>query len=188
MNIFVLDKNPTIAAQTQCDKHVVKMIVESAQMLSTAHRVLDGILTKKPSKSGKTTVKYYELDDYEAELIYYKAVHINHPCSVWCRETEANYRWLWNHMRALCQEYTHRYGKVHKSENVLWPLQSPPNNIKEGGLTQFAIAMGSNPECININDAVDSYRKYYQTKQDRFKMKWTNRSIPDWFEVKNANI
>ena len=71
MNIFVLDQDTTQAAQLQCDKHVVKMIVESAQMLSTAHRVLDGILTKRPSKSGKTIVKYYELDDYEAELIYY---------------------------------------------------------------------------------------------------------------------
>ena len=74
MNIFVLDEDPTIAAQMQCDKHVVKMIVESAQMLSTAHRMLDGKMIMKPSKSGKRMVKYYDLyegaDDLEAELLY----------------------------------------------------------------------------------------------------------------------
>jgi hypothetical protein len=188
MNIFVLDQDPTQAAQLQCDKHVVKMIVESAQMLSTAHRVLDGILTKRPSKSGKTIVKYYELDDYEAELIYYKAVHINHPCSIWCRESEANYRWLWDHMFALCQEYTHRYGKMHKSESVLWPLRSSPLNIPKGGLTAFKLAMQSNPECINKSDPIKSYRMFYQTKQSRFKMAWTKRNIPEWFEVMNANV
>jgi len=181
MNIFVLDQDPIVAAQQQCDKHVVKMILESAQMLSTAHRVLDGVLTKKPSKSGKTIVKYYELEDYETELVYYKACHINHPCSIWCRETEANYRWLWDHMKALCHEYTYRYGKMHKSENVLWPLRSPPTNIKSGGLTPFALAMKANPECIFPENPVKSYRMYYQTKQSRFKMNWKNREIPEWF-------
>lgn len=188
MNIFVLDKDPEVAAQQQCDKHVVKMIVESAQMLSTAHRVLDGFKTKRLSKTGNRMIDYYELDDYEAELSYYKACHVNHPCSIWCRESEANYRWLWEHMYALCHEYTHRYGKRHKSENVLWPLKSPPFNIKKGGLTPFALAMGAAPECINKNDPVDSYRNFYQTKQNRFKMAWTKRDIPEWFEVTNANI
>ena len=79
MNIFILDKDPVMAAQLQCDKHVVKMIVESAQMLSTAHRMLDGKVIKKPSKSGKTMVKYYDLyegaDDLEAEMLFYSAVH-----------------------------------------------------------------------------------------------------------------
>ena len=75
MNIFVLDHNPKIAAQSQCDKHVVKMIVESAQMLSTAHRMLDGVETKRPSVSGKTMIKYYELQNPHMEEVLYKAVH-----------------------------------------------------------------------------------------------------------------
>lgn len=83
MNLFILSTDPVIAAQMQCDKHVPKMIVESGQMLSTAHRVLDGLLTKRPSKSGKTMVKYWDLyegqDDLEAEHTYYKAVHVGHP-------------------------------------------------------------------------------------------------------------
>lgn len=183
MNIFILDKDPEIAAQLQCDKHVVKMIVESAQMLSTAHRVLDGTPSKKPSKSGKTMVTHWELEDYEADLIYYKAVHVNHPCSIWCRETETNYRWLWQHLFALTQEYHHRYGKFHKTENVQWPLQSPPSNIPKGGLTQFPLAMKSNPECMFPDNPVKSYRMFYQTKQSRFKMAWTKRPIPDWFTI-----
>ncbi len=81
MNIFYLDKDPVVAAQMMCDKHVVKMILESAQMLSTAHRVLDG--DKKADSRG-----------------LYKMVHKNHPCSKWVRECDANYEWLWNHMDA----------------------------------------------------------------------------------------
>ncbi len=58
MNIFVLDEDPVISAQMMCDKHIPKMIVEAAQMLSTAHRMLDGYMEKRPSKSGKRMVKY----------------------------------------------------------------------------------------------------------------------------------
>ena len=81
MNIFVLDINPKTAAQMQCDKHVVKMIVESAQMLSTAHRMLDGYAEKRPSKSGKTMVNYWVHPRQEMEDILYKAVHHKHPCT-----------------------------------------------------------------------------------------------------------
>lgn len=91
-------------------------------------------------------------------------------------------------MRALCEEYTYRYGKMHKSEEVLWPLRSTPINISKGDLTPFALAMKSNPECINKNDPIKSYRMFYQTKQDRFKMNWTKRNIPEWFKVNNANV
>ena len=78
MNLFILNVDPIVAAQDQCDKHVVKMIVESGQMLSTVHRMLDGTETKRRSVSGKTMTKYYELPD-EREDIIYKACHFNHP-------------------------------------------------------------------------------------------------------------
>jgi len=185
MNIFILSEDPVTAAQMQCDKHVVKMIVESAQMLSTAHRVLDGKLMLKPSKSGKRMIKYWCLfegaDDLEAEILYYKAVHMGHPCTVWTTLSSGNYRWHYEHFVALCDEYTYRYGKVHKTDSLLrsalWTL---PRNIDDGPLTPFALAMGSNPECM-FSDAVKSYRLYYKTKQDRFKMAWTNRNVPKWF-------
>ena len=187
MNIFILSTDPVEAAQMQCDKHVPKMLVESGQMLSTAHRVLDGHLTRRPSKSGKTMVKYWDLyegaDDLEAELLYYKAVHVGHPCTVWSMESDSNYRWHWEHMKALSEEYTYRYGKSHKTEReLLWQIQTPPRNIPKGPMTQFRLAMLANPECIFPDDPVRSYRAFYQTKQYRFKMVWSKRSVPEWFQ------
>jgi hypothetical protein len=183
MNIFILNNDPIIAAQEQCDKHVVKMIVESGQMLSTAHRMLDGTVERRPSKSGKTTVNYYKLPD-EREDIMYKAVHFNHPCSVWSRESIENYRWHYDHFIALCDEYTYRYGKIHSTDTKLREvLFKVPNNMPAVNLTPFKLAMQSNPECIALQDPIKAYRAFYQTKQKRFKMEWAKRPIPEWFSV-----
>lgn len=183
MNVFVLDQDPVIAAQLQCDKHIVKMIVESAQMLSTTHRMLDGIKVKKPSKSGKTMVNHYILPNHPYENILYKAVHFNHPCTVWTRESLENYEWHYRHFIALCDEYKFRYGKIHLSDKILRnALKTPPKNIPKKGLTQFPLAMKSNPECMFPQDPVKSYRMFYQTKQDRFSMVWTKRNVPLWFK------
>ena len=185
MNLFILDYNPVTAAQLQCDKHVPKMIVESAQMLSTAHRMLDGELGKRRSKSGKTMVRYWEHPSNNWEKILYKAVHTGHPCTVWTMESSDNYFWHYNHFKALCDEYTYRYSKLHKSDRELREILSNlPSNIPRGNLTSFKLAMSSNPECM-FSDAVKSYRAFYQTKQERFKMVWSKRSIPEWF---NANV
>ena len=180
MNIFILDQDPDTAARLQCDKHIVKMVVESAQMLSTAHRLLDGIELIKPSKSGKTNVKYWRLSGPREDNLY-KAVHMNHPCTQWTMESTTNYGWHLVHFVALCDEYTYRYGKVHKSSELIPYLMELPRNIKEGPLTPFRLAMGSNPECMFPEDPVKSYRMFYQTKQERFNMNWTKREIPEWF-------
>lgn len=186
MNVFVLDDNPRQAAILQCDKHVVKMIVESAQMLSTAHRMLDGTVGLQPSKSGKRTVKYWTLpDDRENDL--YKAVHVGHPCTVWTMMSDSNYIWHYEHFLALCNEYRYRYGKTHSTDSLLrYKLSKLPTNIPKGPLTPQPLAMKANPECMDPNDIVGSYRKFYQTKQDRFKMVWSRRQIPEWFNVKSA--
>lgn len=185
MNLFVLDSNPVLAAQQQCDKHVVKMIVESAQMLSTAHRMLDGKLERRPSKSGKTMSKYWVLPD-KREDKFYKAVHMHHPCTVWTMQSDKNYNWHYNHFIALCDEYRYRYGKTHKTDcDLRYALADTPKNIPNGSLTPQPLAMKANPECMNYNDIVGSYRKFYQTKQDRFKMAWTRRKIPEWFHVRS---
>lgn len=184
MNLFILDKDPVKAAQLQCDKHVVKMIVESAQMLSTAHRMLDGTLVKIPSKSGKTNVKGWILPDAR-ENVLYKAVHMAHPCTVWTMQSNNNYTWHWVHFAALCDEYTYRYGKVHSTDKLLREvLKQLPNKIPVGYLTNQPLAMKANPECMHPNDPVRSYREFYQTKQDRFKMVWSKREVPEWFTVK----
>lgn len=183
MNIFILSDCPVESAQLQCDKHVVKMIVESAQMLSTAHRMLDGIEERRPSKSGKTNVKYWTLPDGR-ENILYKAVHMYHPCTVWTCESIENYNWHYRHFVALCNEYQYRYNKKHLSDTLLRDiLEFHPTNIPTGPMTQFKLAMGSNPECM-LPNPVDAYRSFYQTKQDRFTMAWTKRPIPSWFKVR----
>jgi hypothetical protein len=183
MNIFVLNESPIVSAQEQCDKHVVKMIVESAQMLSTAHRMLDGVEGRRRSKSGKTMSKYWELPD-SRESVLYKAVHMAHPCTIWTMESRANYVWHYAHFIALCDEYQYRYGKKHASDTLLSDvLVEIPDNIPFGKLTPFKLAMGSNPECMSI-DPVESYRKFYQTKQERFKMVWSKRTVPSWFKKK----
>ena len=182
MNLFYLDKDPVKAAQLQCDKHVVKMIVESAQMLSTAHRMLDGKLIETRSALGRKG-RHYELSDARESLLY-KAVHFNHPCTVWTMKSNNNYTWHWVHFKALCEEYTYRYGKVHKSDALLTDaLRQLPRNIPVGYLSPLPLAMGAAPECIDYNDPIGSYRKFYQTKQARFKMIWSKRDVPEWFEV-----
>ncbi len=166
MNIFRIDDNPVAAAQMQCNSHVCKMIVESAQMLSTAHRVLDG------SKVGKTWVHPF-YDD-----ILYKASHINHPCNIWIREGIRNYMWLYDHFEALSHEYTFRYGKIHKTwSNLGGLLFSTPSNIPQG-LTPFKPAVGYEVS----GDMVKTYRDFYAYKRHRMKMVWTKREQPDWFD------
>ena len=188
MNIFYLDDDPVVAAQLQCDKHVVKMIVETAQMLCTAHRVLDGALVMKQNKNGRQ-LKYWDLfegsDDLEMEMVLYKPAHVNHPSSIWCRETSANYQWLYDHFVALCDEYTYRYGKTHSTDIKLRQvLRNHPRNIKKGEQTVIPLAMKSNPECMFPNDPIKSYRLFYQTKQERFSMTWKYRDVPEWFNVR----
>jgi len=100
MNIFFLDTDPKTAAQQHCDKHVVKMIIEYAQLLSTAHRILDGNLYLDKTANGRN-IKRWRLDDYR-ESILYKASHINHPSAIWAREDLSHYQWLWNLASELC--------------------------------------------------------------------------------------
>jgi hypothetical protein len=176
MNIFILDEDPVIAAQMQCDKHIVKMPTELAQMLSSAHRVLDGFMNIKTI--GRKT-KYWTHPVYDDEL--YKVSHVNHPCSVWVREASENYKWAYQHFISLCSEYTFRYNKIHACETKLKTiLSSMPDNI-EYGKTDFALGMKTNPECIVLNNPVLSYRNFYKTKSDKFKMTWTNRDSPYWW-------
>lgn len=168
----------------QCDKHIVKMPTESAQMLSTSHRLLDGEAVEIRTKGGRRGTYWKLLDDREEVL--YKAVHPKHPSTLWTMESEENYRWHWEHYRALCEEYTRRYGKVHGAARLLKPLEVLPNNLPKGRLTPQRLAMKTNPECMFPSDPVKSYRLFYQTKQDRFKMTWKNSKVPDWFQYKTG--
>lgn len=165
-----------------CDKHVVKMILEATQMLSTAHRLLDGTETvvQKVTATGKTrNVKRWVLSD-DREGLLYSATHANHPCTIWTRETSGNYRWHWELLVALCAEYRVRYGehKTHKVEasGLMARLETPPSNITEGGMTSFAVAM---PDEYRTTDPVESYRAYYLGAK-RAMLNYRNREEPDW--------
>ena len=156
MNIFFLSKHPVKAAQLQCDKHVVKMILESAQMLCTAHHVNGTSLDTD---------------------VLYKKTHVNHPSTVWCRETKANYMWLYDHFVALCDEYTHRYGKTHLTDTKFRQLlaTAPMMSCDKG------TALTKAPKCMPIEyqtgSLIESYRAYYYYTKRNFA-KYTNRCVP----------
>jgi hypothetical protein len=159
------------------DKHVVKMILEYAQLLSTAHRVIDGILIDGYSKTGRKQKKYVLSDDRDSTL--YSATHINHPSAIWVRVRESHYRWLFTLWIELMDEYTYRYGKVHASSRLISGLSKPPTNIEfGGGYDEPTPAM---PEDYKVkNDSITSYRNYYIN--DKAKMsRWTNSPMPTWF-------
>ena len=182
MNIFQVDSDPRIAAKLLVDKHVVKMILETCQLLSTAHRVIDGVQVNDKSKTGRN-VKRWILPDGRNDTLY-AATHINHPSSVWVRQSNNNYNWLYAHLVALLAEYTYRYNKVHKCAGMVDDLRVPPFNIPLGPLTQATPAMPD--EYKVLNDSVASYRNYYNgAKQKLFK--WTKRSPPEWIKYQSID-
>lgn len=140
MNFFVLDCNPYKSASMMSNKQISKMIIESAKMMSTAHRFLDGHceLTYVKRKSHEHSLKsHWQLDD-EREDSLYKATRIHHPCSKWVRDSSENYEWLLKHFVALNIEYTVRFGKVHKTYATLFEkLLTLPKNIPLGKQTPF---------------------------------------------------
>jgi hypothetical protein len=177
MNIFYLHNDPELCAQMHNDKHVVKMILEYAQLLSTAHRILDGTLVEGLSKSGRKA-KRYELPDMRDSILY-TATHANHPSAVWARQRESQYRWLFTLFVECLDEYTKRYGKIHSSARLIRQLSRPPTNIEfSGDFTQPTPAM---PDIYKVaGDSLQSYRNYYLG--DKVKMsRWTNRPMPEWF-------
>jgi hypothetical protein len=159
------------------DRHVVKMILESAQLLSTAHRVIDGEEYVGQSASGRKARRWRLLDDRDAEL--YAATHINHPSAVWCRQSVPNYNWLVDHMHGILMEYSYRYEKKHKVETsgLAYTLSSPPMNLREGEFTEPPCAMSD--EYIISEDAVSNYRNYYKLGKAHLHS-WKRRTPSAW--------
>lgn len=186
MNIFYLDNNPKTCAEQHCDKHVVKMILEYAQLLSTAHRVLDGVPTDGFSSSGRRRTDYILPENIDGTI--YRATHINHPSAVWVRQSVENYNYLHRLLHYTCKEYTRRYAKVHKieREDILGALYISPENLPKGVFTPPPPAM---PDyCKVVGDSVASYRNYYIKEKARFA-KWKTKA-PEWFVegISNANL
>jgi hypothetical protein len=176
VNIFYIDHDPIKAAQGMVDKHVVKMILESAQLLSTAHRLLDGTQVEGTSKTGRKA-KRWILHDGRQDVLYL-ATHIHHPSAVWCRQSVENYLWLVEHFFALMHEYTHRYAKKHACFGDLsFMLQSPPHKLKDYDWTNMPCAMAD--EYKISDDPLTNYRNYYKIGKATMH-KWTNRQPPEW--------
>ena len=177
MNIFYLDKDPAECARMHCDKHVVKMCIEYAQLMSTAHRVLDGYQYTALTKNNRKIARW-GLDDHEMDMALMKASHINHPSNVWLRASKHNYIWLHRMWVYLLKEYTYRYGRHHACENYMTHLYLLPMNIPDVPFFEPTPAMPD--DCKVPGNSLKSYHKYYVEKKSYFA-KWKNRQIPGWF-------
>ena len=176
MNIFYLAEDPKVCAQYHCDKHVVKMILEYAQLLSTAHRVLDGEHVKVISNSGKRMVSNWVLDD-SSDAVLYKVAHVSHPSNIWTRASGHHYIWLWRLWHNLCLEYTERYDKTHMTWKKLRSyLSILPQNIQDNGFKEPPQCMPD--DCKEIS-AVKAYRKFYKAHKREFAT-WKTQ-VPSWF-------
>ena len=167
LNIFYLDNDPKLAAQAQCDKHVVKMILESAQLLCTTHHYFNS----DPRPEQYSHIKFY------------KKTHVNHPVSIWSRTCLGNYNWLAQHALALCNEYEVRYDKTHKSKDIitLCALFYPHGIDPWMSETKPALAM---PDEYKCDDPVVAYRRYYtECKRNTIQMRWTKRNPPEWWLI-----
>lgn len=191
MNMFVLDFNPAIAARMHCDKHVGKMIVETAQLLSTAHRILDGAQTwivpmLPPRGKRGYRKKHWKLcGNSLLENRLYKVSHQNHPCALWVRETTHNYKWAYHLFVNLCNEFRLRRGYDHLTDTKLrHVLGILPKNIVDGGLTRHALTM---PDKYKEDCVVTSYRNFYIGEKDFANWDWINNTPYWWPEEKRKS-
>ena len=171
MNIFFLHPDPLTAAEMHCDKHCVKMILETAQMLCTAHRVLDG-------------------DKCADQKGMYKTAHLNHPSTKWVRGSRLQYEWTYDLFKFLCDEYTKRYDKVHLTDAKLREILSTPPNLMTK-MADWSSNYGNKytqpPQCMpdqykTPDDAVKAYRDYYIGEKAYFA-KWAYYPAPTWFSA-----
>ena len=178
MNIFYLHPAPLRAAEMHCDKHCVKMILETAQMLCTAHRTLDG-------------------DEQADKLGMYKTAHLNHPSTQWVRGSLLQYEWTYHLFKFLCDEYTYRFNKVHKTDAKLrealkeppyflrWVLRanSNPPLVPSSSINTYTQPPQCMPDQYKVpDDAVKAYRNYYIGEKAYFA-KWAYTRTPEWWTV-----
>lgn len=162
MNIFVLHSKPRLAARAHCDRHVVKMVLESCQLLSSAHHVLDG----------------------DGPL---RLTHANHPCAIWTRYAYANYAWLADLADGLADEYFRRYGRRHlyARNGVLERLKQPPRRIHVMAPTPHVLCM---PDEYKVpGNAVESYRRYYFGAKRSFATWRLPARTPAWWKLMEAS-
>jgi hypothetical protein len=167
MNLFILSLIQREIAQFMMDKHVSKILLEAVQMLCSAKRILDP-------------------DDEETNGKIYKLAHKNHPVTIWCRKSRANYMWTLDLVEELHNEWRFRYGhpatKIHKAYLTAIILREnipAEDRFEVNGLTKFALAM---PDEYKSDDAVESYRRYYMSPEKQRIASWNKkREKPEWY-------
>jgi hypothetical protein len=158
MNQFILSRDPKQSAAWLCNSHSVKQPLEQAQMLSSCHRLLE---------------------TPQADFVY-KVAHANHPCTKWLRSSQIAYKYGLEYLEAMFAEYTHRYGKIHKTEREILPyLRHVPEALPDLPWEDPPQCFGDHQECRG-DDVVEAYRKYYKARRSEIKMEWTNREKPQW--------
>ena len=173
MNRFMLSRTPEGCAEALCDVHLRKMIVEEAQMLSTAHWIAS--------------------KDEDIPDNIYKAAYVNHPCSKWVRDTMANYNFGWRLLSSMVDEYEYRFDKLHATKALVDRLSPVPTYTK---LTTFEtdhpLCMPDEYQYFSIDDdplVIESYRAYYigklrkWAKSGKTDITYTNREVPAWLQL-----
>jgi len=156
MNIFILDADVVKCAQYHLDKHCVKMILETTQLLNNARIIND--------------TNYNPI---------YRPTHLKHPCSIWTSESLDNFKWLTELGLALCEEYTFRYSKIHKCQSIIQNFSKEIDNLTlpKIGMTPYKLCM---PDQYKVDDAIESYRNYYRVDK-AYIAKWKGRDVPEWW-------
>lgn len=175
MNIFVLDKDPKIAAHYHCNKHVVKMIVETCQLLTTAYYVSYKLTDKNELSDPKEVAKFKDYFEFPFEP--YKVTHLHHPCTKWVCKRINNFDWLCKLGLALCNEYEIRYNKVHACKSMITWMKDNTPELPCGYRTKFALAV---PNEFKTMDPIEAYRSYYLKYKKHFA-EWPTGQVPFWW-------
>jgi hypothetical protein len=172
MNIFFLHTNPRKCARWHCDKHVVKMLLETCQLLYSCHWLINpsGVSLAPPCKNGTAG---------------YKLAHKNHPCAKWVRMSLSNYKWLTTLGLELLREYKFRFnGKEHAcGPHIEWLDTHPPIGLEDLGWYEPLLAM---PDIYKNGDSVSSYRRYYNGAKQKI-LQWSGRHIPHWVTLEKRD-
>ena len=186
MNIFYLSNNPKTCAQMHNDSHCSKMIIEYAQLMSTAHRFLDGEKYYGKTANGRKIARWLHPDPV-MEATLYKASHVKHPSGIWTRKSKQNYRWLYSMWTELNTEFMYRYNKnvPHESFRKLEKvLEEPPKHMYDSGFCEPYPAM---PDDVKYDSSIKSYHEYY-IKYKQHLAKWTKRGEPYWYGTERLEL
>ena len=212
MNMFITDVEHKNNLLNYCDVHVRKMITEQAQMLSTAHRVLDGVkgtLLVYSKKDKKFILKQYgsvlrHLGEEGSTPALYLKTHENHPNSLWVRESILNYRYAYHLFITMFDEYEYRFGKKHESSKLRHDLKQVPRNLKNIKMTPFVWDQSYQ----YINNVTDAYKKIFIDKFREWSLSnamlingdpnpvrkrlvdvsWTKRDLPEFIDNETLDM